>query len=97
MLLISSYMILYFVPETGHAALVLVDEGNAVGGRVGSLREEHALVALRLLVLADAAGLWEKKMSACKFGGREKTPRGAHLGLRSLGRSRSRSSRRWGL
>jgi hypothetical protein len=59
-------MILYFVSETGHAALVLVDEGNAVGGRIGSLGEEHALVALRLFVLADAAGLGRRTCQRVK-------------------------------
>ena len=43
--------------EAGHAAPVLLDSGLAVGLGVRRLGEEHALVAPRLLVLADAAGL----------------------------------------
>lgn len=50
----------YFEPEALHAALVLVDGRLAVLGRVGGVGEEHALVALRLLVLADTAGLLVK-------------------------------------
>ena len=49
--------ILELEAEASHAALVLVDGGLAVGGRVGGLGEQHALVALRLFVLAHAAGL----------------------------------------
>jgi hypothetical protein len=45
-------------PKTQHAALVLFYCRQAVLLRVGSLREEHALVALGLLLLADAAGLF---------------------------------------
>lgn len=47
----------YFVAEAEHAVPVLLDERPAVGGRVGGGGEEHALVAPRLLLLADAARL----------------------------------------
>lgn len=43
--------------EAGHAASVLLDGGLAVGRGIRRRGEEHALVALRLLVFADTAGL----------------------------------------
>jgi hypothetical protein len=49
--------ILHLESKSSHAALVLVYQGLAVGGGVLGRREQHALVALRLLLLAHAAGL----------------------------------------
>jgi len=43
--------------ETSHAAPVLVYRRLASGLGISSLGEEHALVALGLLIFADAAGL----------------------------------------
>ena len=54
------------VAVPGHAALILVDEGLAVVGRVGGLGEEHALVALGLFFLAHAARLERVSMSASR-------------------------------
>jgi hypothetical protein len=47
------------VAESSHAALVLIDEEDAVLGGILRVGEEHALVALALFLLADAAGLLE--------------------------------------
>lgn len=47
----------YLESVANHAALVLVDQGSAVRGGVSGLGEEHALVPLRLFLLADAAWL----------------------------------------
>ncbi len=57
---------LYLEAKAGHACPVLVDCRLAVGGRVGRLGEEHALVALRLFLCANAAGLAE--VSQCRPG-----------------------------
>ena len=48
---------LHLEPESLHALLVLQYSRLAVGFGVRGLGHEHALVALRFLVLADAAGL----------------------------------------
>jgi hypothetical protein len=50
-------LFLYGVAEPSHAALVLFNQGLAVGGWVVGLGEEHALVALRLFFLAHTARL----------------------------------------
>lgn len=55
----SAYaMLLHLEPETFHAHLVLLYRGLAVFLGVRGPGHEHALVPLRLLVLAHAAGLW---------------------------------------
>lgn len=46
--------------EASHTATVLLDGGLAVSLGICRLGEEHALVALRLLVLADTAGLEQR-------------------------------------
>lgn len=56
-LVFSSLPRLHLEAEAGHAGAVLVDGGFAVGGRVGGVGEEHALVALGLFLCANAAGL----------------------------------------
>lgn len=48
---------LYSVSVPSHAALVLLNEGLAVGGRVIGFGEEHALVALGLFFLAHTTRL----------------------------------------
>lgn len=55
--LLQASATLNLVSKAEHAALVLVDEGHAVLRRVLGVGEEHALVALGLFFLADAAGL----------------------------------------
>jgi|UniRef100_A0A8H7TPF0 hypothetical protein len=50
----------YLESVANHAALVLVDQRSAVRGGVSGLGEEHALVTLRLFLLADAA--WLKRV-----------------------------------
>lgn len=52
---------LYLEPEALHANLVLLDGGKAVLGRIGGAGEEHAFVALRLFLFADATGLWQSR------------------------------------
>lgn len=49
--------LLHAEPETLHAALVLIDEGPAVGGGILGRGEEHALVTPRLFLFAYAARL----------------------------------------
>ncbi|KAH8165186.1 hypothetical protein CIB48_g3044 [Xylaria polymorpha] len=43
--------------ESGHAGLVLVDDGLAIARGIVRLREEHAVVSTRLLVFAHTAWL----------------------------------------
>lgn len=71
----------YSVTVAGHAGLVLLDEGLAIGGRVVGFGEEHALVALGLFFLAHATGLiarihmlacisrWESRLPYLRLGG----------------------------
>jgi hypothetical protein len=56
-----------------HAALVLVYRRKAVLLGVGGLGEEHALVTLRLLFLAYAAGLCLVRFGEGRFGGFART------------------------
>lgn len=56
-MIIGNEAILDLVAEASHAGLVLVDEGNAVGGRVFGVGEQHALVAFGLFLLAYTARL----------------------------------------
>ena len=51
------------VSEAEHAGLVLRDKRLAVGLGVLGVGEEHALVALGLFVLANAAGLSQWSVS----------------------------------
>ena len=53
--------------ETSHAASVLLDRGLAVLGGVCSGGEQHALVALRFLVFAYAAGLCMQSQISMQF------------------------------
>lgn len=47
------------VPVRGHASLVLFDQRLAVGSRIVRFGEEHALVALLLLLLTHATRLFK--------------------------------------
>lgn len=47
--------------EAEHTRFVLLNEGLAVGGGVFGRREEHAFVALGLLLFADTAGLFDER------------------------------------
>lgn len=55
---------LYLETISGHAASVLIDEGAAVSLGIGRLGEEHALVALGLFLLANAARLFSIRQLA---------------------------------
>lgn len=58
----------YFEAESSHAAPVLVDGALALYARVGSGREQHALVALRFLLFAYAARLTHNKLTSAAVG-----------------------------
>lgn len=58
----------YFEAESSHAAPVLIDGALALCARVGSGREQHALVALRLLLFAYAARLSHGCVSSGRHG-----------------------------
>lgn len=55
----------YLEPVSCHTRLVCLYRRLAVFGRIRRLGEEHALVALRLFVLADTAWLPPKELSVC--------------------------------
>lgn len=78
---------LHVEPESLHALLILRYRRLAVGHGVRGLGHEHALIALRLLVLAHAARLWSMLAGRLCSGG-SGCRVGSHLGLGGFRRGR---------
>lgn len=60
--------VLYLEAKPGHASLILVDDRLAIVRGIVRLREQHAIVALRFLILAHAAWLHKRCVLITDYG-----------------------------